>query len=68
MFRQCSPGFLLVAALLPATPAAASELNLEAKAPYGDPVARQEQVTGWLTDTSQLRDSRDSQLRSVTVG
>ena len=22
----------------------------------------------WLTDTSQLRDSRDSQLRSVTVG
>ena len=23
---------------------------------------------GWLTDTSQLRDSRDSQLRSVTVG
>jgi transposase-like protein len=24
--------------------------------------------TAWLTDTSQLRDSRDSQLRSVTVG
>ena len=49
MSRQCAPGFLLVAALFPATaaaPAAAAELNLEAKAPYGDPVARQEQVTG----------------------
>jgi hypothetical protein len=49
MSRQCAPGFLLVAALFPATaaaPAAAAELNLEARAPYGDPVARQEQVTG----------------------
>jgi hypothetical protein len=27
-----------------------------------------EQGAPWLTDTSQLRDSRDSQLRSVTVG
>ena len=25
-------------------------------------------LASWLTDTSQLRDSRDSQLRSVTVG
>gem|GEM_PF-4122319 len=28
---------------------------------------RTEQLQTWLTDTSQLRDSRDSQLRSVTV-
>jgi hypothetical protein len=27
-----------------------------------------EQRLGWLPDTSQVRDSRDSQLRSVTVG
>ena len=31
--------------------------------PYGE-----EELTRWLTDTSQPRDSRDSQLRSVTVG
>ena len=61
MTRQCAPGFLLVAALFPATaaapaaaPAAAAELNLEAKAPYGDPVVRQEQVTG-ITQFSDVR-------------
>ncbi len=27
-----------------------------------------DELDAWLTDTSQPRDSRDSQLRSVTVG
>jgi hypothetical protein len=61
MYRQCAPGFLLAAALLPA--AAVPELNLEAKAPYGDPVARQEQVTG-IAQFSYAFRGRDSPPRA----
>jgi hypothetical protein len=41
-------------------------LTLEAALINGDATANQGR--GWLPDTSQVRDSRDSQLRSVTVG